>query len=251
MPTTTTTTATKKTAVVKKTAAKKTPVKTTATRTGSPKARVTRKRQTEFTIVQLVAALENAWSAIRAKHPDVPAVVIVVGSGTSTRQAKNGHYAPTRWQHGDNRLAEVLVSGEGLKRPAPDVFTTLLHEAAHGLANARGIQDTSRQGRWHNQRFADLAKELGLDPQKDERIGWSPCTLRDETAKAYAGVLNALTKALQAYRHPEIAGEAKKKSNNGVACVCQCPRRIRVAKAVLEEGAITCQICDSDFEPEQ
>jgi hypothetical protein len=240
----------KKTAA-KKTAATKTAAKTTTTRTGSPKARVTRKRQTEFTIVQLVAALEDAWTAIRAKHPEVPAVVIVIGSGTSTRQAKNGHYAPTRWQHGDNRLAEVLVSGEGLKRPVDEVFTTLLHEAAHGLANARGIQDTSRQGRWHNQRFADLAKELGLDPQKDDRIGWSPCTLRDETAKAYAGVLKGLSTALQAYRHPETVGEAAKKSNNGVACVCQCPRRIRVAKAVLEEGAITCQVCDSDFEPDE
>jgi len=234
----------------KKTAATKTAAKTTTTRTGSPKARMTRKRQTEFTIVQLVAALEDAWTAIRAKHPEVPAVVIVIGSGTSTRQAKNGHYAPTRWQHGDSRLAEVLVSGEGLKRPVGEVFTTLLHEAAHGLANARGIQDTSRQGRWHNQRFADLAKELGLDPQKDERIGWSPCALRDETAKAYAGAVKGLSQALQAYRHPETAGEAKK-SNNGVACVCQCPRRIRVAKAVLEEGAITCQVCESDFEPDE
>jgi hypothetical protein len=29
------------------------------------------------------------------------------------------------------------------------VLGTLLHEAAHGLAQARSIQDTSRQGRYH------------------------------------------------------------------------------------------------------
>ena len=43
----------------------------------------------------------------------------------------------------------MLVSGEGLQRGPTDVLGTLLHEAAHGLAQARSIQDTSRQGRYH------------------------------------------------------------------------------------------------------
>ncbi|TCM46954.1 hypothetical protein [Kribbella sp. VKM Ac-2568] len=221
------------------------------TRVGSPKARLTRRRQDDFTAAQLVGALEDAWTAIRANHPEVPPAVIVVGSGTATRQAKHGHYAPTRWQHGDNQLAEVLISGEGLKRPVPEVLTTLLHEAAHGLANTREIKDTSRQGRWHNEKFATLAKELGLEPTKDPKLGWSPCTLRDETTKAYAQVITDLTKALKAYRHPEAIGAGKEKnSNNAVACACQCPRRIRVAKAVLELGEITCGVCESTFEPD-
>ncbi|MGH3116603.1 MAG: hypothetical protein ACRDQ2_05715, partial [Gaiellales bacterium] len=74
------------------------------TTTTTPKARtrttrVTRKRQPDntagdgFTSAQLVAALETAWTAIRSRHPEVPAAVVVVGSGTSSRQAKYGHYA--------------------------------------------------------------------------------------------------------------------------------------------------------------
>src|SRR4051794_3091802 len=154
--------------------ARKTTTARPKTRTGSPKARLTRKRQGEYNTAELVSALEAAWSAIRANHQEVPAVVIIVGSGTATKQAKYGHFAPTRWQHGEQALAEVLISGEGLKRPVEEVFTTLLHEAAHALANTRGIKDTSRQGRWHNQKFAELANELGLDTTKDPRIGWSP-----------------------------------------------------------------------------
>jgi hypothetical protein len=256
MATTTTKAPANKTAAKKTTTtttAKKTAAKTTTmTRTGSAKARVTGKRQTEYTTAQLVAALETAWAAIRTRHTEVPAVVIIVGSGTATKHAKYGHFAPIRWQHGDNQLAEVLISGEGLKRPVEEVFTTLLHEAAHSLAHARNIKDTSRQGRWHNQKFAALAAELGLDATKDPRIGWSPCTLRTGTATTYKSVLAELKKALIAYRHPEaLGGPAKKNNNNAVACACQCPRRIRVAKAVLAEGEITCSVCDSTFEPDE
>ncbi|WP_406051538.1 hypothetical protein [Kribbella sp. NBC_00889] len=222
------------------------------TRTGSPKARLTRKRQTEYTTAELVSALEAAWAAIRTNHTEIPAVVIIVGSGTATKHAKYGHFAPVRWQHGEQRLAEVLISGEGLKRPVEEVFTTLLHEAAHALADVREIKDTSRQGRWHNQKFAQLAGELGLDATKDPKIGWSPCTLRKQTATTYSGVLADLKNALIAYRHPEaLGGQAKKNNNNAVACACQCPRRIRVAKAVLELGEITCGNCGSTFEPDE
>jgi hypothetical protein len=225
---------------------------TTKTRTGSPAARLTRKRQDIYTTAQLVAALESAWTAIRTNHKEVPAVVIIVGSGTASKQAKYGHFAPIRWQHGEQRLAEVLISGEGLQRPVEEVFTTLLHEATHSLAHTREIKDTSRQGRWHNQKFAELAKELGLDTTKDDRIGWSLCTLRTETATTYKSVLAELKSALIAYRHPEVTGgESKKNNNNAVPCVCQCPRRIRVAKAVLELGEITCSVCESNFEPDE
>lgn len=67
----------------------------------------------------LVAALDDAWSTIH--HPDVPEVVVTLGSGTDGRgTAKYGHYATRRWQRGDDQLAELFVSGEGLQRgPGP------------------------------------------------------------------------------------------------------------------------------------
>jgi hypothetical protein len=105
---------------------------------------------------RLVAALEQAWTAIRSLHPEVPQVVIVVASGSDprSRRLNLGHFAAGRWQltspdqPGDR--AEVLVSGEGLQRGPVDVLGTLLHEAAHGLAHVRKLSDTSRQGRYHN-----------------------------------------------------------------------------------------------------
>jgi hypothetical protein len=37
------------------------------------------------------------------------------------------------------------------------VLGTLLHEAAHALADQRAIKDNSRQGRYHNARYRQLA----------------------------------------------------------------------------------------------
>src|SRR5687767_10853160 len=93
-----------------------------------------------YTSAALVGALESAWTAIRTRHPEIPAAVIIVGSGSGKNtQLKWGHYANLRWQLGDTQLPEVLVSGEGLRRTPAEVLTTLLHEAAHALADRRGI----------------------------------------------------------------------------------------------------------------
>jgi hypothetical protein len=101
---------------------------------------------------RLVAALEAAWGAIGTHHPEVPDAVLVMASGSDprSRALTLGHFTAGRWHlPDDTRRPEVLVSGEGLRRGAVDVLGTLLHEAAHGLAHARRIKDTSRQGRYH------------------------------------------------------------------------------------------------------
>jgi hypothetical protein len=208
----------------------------------------------QVSIVDLIAALHRCWQAIRTRHPDVPAAIIVVASGSPTRASqamKWGHFATLRWQHGTTRLPEVLVSGEGLSRTPEQVLTTLLHEAAHSLADTRNIKDTSRQGRWHNQRFATHARELGLEPAKDDKLGWSPCTLPPATADTYRAELDQLTAALGTYRHADIAETATRtSSNNGVACECDCGRKIRVSRTVYETGPILCGTCDGRFLPD-
>jgi hypothetical protein len=210
-----------------------------------------------FTAAGLVAALEQAWAAIRTRHPEVPAAVLIVGSGSPTKAsqpAKLGHFAALRWQSGDDQLPEVLVSGEGLTRTPAEVFTTLLHEATHGLADARGVQDTSRQGRWHNRHFAKLAAELGMATTKDDKFGYSPCTLTDQALADYGDTITSLGAALSAFRHPEPTGEAKARTNNnnGVTAACECDpeRKVRVSVTVFELGPIVCAVCGTAFLPE-
>ena len=205
---------------------------------------------TDRTASMLVAALEHTWQAIRQRHPEVPAAVLVVASGGEGKRLNLGHFAPHRWQVHDADRHEVLVGGEGLRRSAVEVLGTLLHEAAHGLAFARQVQDTSRQGRYHNRRYAALARELGLEVRAREPIGWSVTSVPEATARAYAGQLEELAVALVLWRRLETAATRAGRSRNLLACVCSCGRRIRVAASTLADAPILCGACAQPFEPE-
>ncbi len=147
--------------------------------------------------------LEDLWLAIRARHPEIPAVVIIIASGTEGKQARWGHYAPGSWVTGNQARPEIMISGEGLRRDARSVLGTLLHEAAHALAAARGIKDTSRQGRYHNKQFKAHGEELGITVEFDKRIGWSPTTVPGPTAARYERELQALAEAMTLWRLDE------------------------------------------------
>jgi hypothetical protein len=129
------------------------------------------------------------------------------------------------------------------------VLGTLLHEAARGLAQARGVQDTSRGGRYHNRRYATLARELGLKVTSVQPIGWSATTVPDATANVYAGQLEELAAALVLWRRQEHRTGLGPRSRNLLAAACGCGRRIRVAKATLAEAPILCVACEQAFEP--
>ncbi|MDQ1392270.1 MAG: hypothetical protein QOF30_1247 [Acidimicrobiaceae bacterium] len=128
------------------------------------------------------------------------------------------------------------------------MLATLLHEAAHGPADAREISDTARQGRYHNRRFQRLAEELGLDVTVAGTFAWAPTTLSDATRTEYRRELARLAAALTLFRRAERPpGAGKTKSNILLVCVCGCPRKIRVAPATLGIGPIVCGICHEDF----
>lgn len=151
----------------------------------------------------LVAALELVWEAIRGRCGEVPEVVVVVAAGSEGKQLKLGHYAASRWHLDGGERAEVLVGGEGLRCGAVDVLGTLLHEAAHGLAQTRGVKDTSRGGRYHNRRYRALAEELGLEVAETPPIGWSATTVPEATVAGYAAAVAALNEALVLWRVAE------------------------------------------------
>jgi hypothetical protein len=201
----------------------------------------------------LVAAIEQAWADIRERHPEVPEVVVTIGSGSEAKGMKLGHFAAARWVRGEDELHELFVGGEGLAGGAASVLATLLHEAAHAAAQSRGIQDTSRQGRYHNQRFKSIAEGLGLTIEHDQSIGWSVTTLPRHTEAEYAETITTLHTAITAHRRAEAiaTGGGRKSNNNGAAVVCGCGRKVRASLTVIEAGPIICGICGTPFGSEE
>ncbi len=220
----------------------------------------------------LVKAFTYAWAAIQKNNPDVPDVVITFGGG---KPGVLGHFAAHRWAAGDQSINEIFVGAEGLRREPREVMATLLHEAAHGLALTRDIQDVSRGGRYHNARFRELAEEVGIQVERHQVIGWSLTTITPETEAQYAAAIRRLEAAMVAHRKTDediltgllggLGGTGggdgdgdgdsafgrgrKRKSSNGVVLTCQCekPRRIRVSLTVADAGQIACGICGAEF----
>lgn len=236
----------------------------------------------------IVAALERVWDLIRANHPDLPAVVIVTGSGM-IGPPRWGHFRADGWTERAEKgaaldlvIGEMFVAGETLARGADRTVETMLHEAAHVLAQVRGIKDTSRQGRWHNQKFRKLAEELGLEYLKESahpRVGFSECRMTPGTREEYAQVIEELdqairlTIALPEYlatvpegeeghgagehihhggRKPRQPGATSTPTTNNLKAVCGCPtpRIIRASRKVLGEGDIVCGKCRESFKAE-
>lgn len=124
-----------------------------------------------------VAALESAWADIADRHPDVIRdVVFITGSGRAGRRGglKLGHVTvdpnwaehrkqSSRAKSERRQFFEVFIAAETLAMHPVKLLEVLIHEAAHTVAITRGIKDTSRQYRYHNGRFRELAEEMGLE----------------------------------------------------------------------------------------
>ena len=68
----------------------------------------------------------------------------------------------------------------------------------------RGIQATSRRGRFHNTRYLLLAEELGLAVAKRGSDGWTDTAVPDAAVAAYRAEFRCLDEALIAYRRAPL-----------------------------------------------
>jgi hypothetical protein len=231
---------------------------------------------------RIITALERAWAAIRARHPEVPDVVVVTGAGSNQKGTPEGyrlrgHHWPERWvtDPTERRMPELFVAGELLAAGGRAVLEVMLHEASHALAVVRGIRDCSAEGnRYHNKRFVALATEMGLrGPDRPEKvIGWSDCRITDETVAVYAGVTGAIDTARLPFLPDgpqgtgggeggqgggeggnDGQGEDKPQKRGGrrvaVECACQPqPRKLHMTPKQIEDGPVICGLCSAPFQ---
>ena len=60
-----------------------------------------------------------------------------------------------------------------MARPIENVVTTMLHEMIHYYNHINGIQDCSRGGTYHNQRFRNACLVRDLEVTRSDKYGWS------------------------------------------------------------------------------
>lgn len=214
---------------------------------------------------ELVAACEQAWTAIQDHHAEVPDVVIVLGSGVERgRLVKLGHWWGGRWIADGDVRGEVLLAGEALHLTPETVFEVLLHEAAHGLNAAQRIQDSSRGGRYHNVRFKATAEDLGLVVEQGRPYGWARTSLGPVARSRYDTEIARLGDAMRIARRvaadvrigESTAEQGADSGKNGGTqprpepprpATCGCGRRMRMAPSVLAQGPVLCGVCGLEF----
>jgi len=202
--------------------------------------------RTATTTSDLVGEFERTWDAVRRHHPDLPEVVFALAEGS--RRGLAGHFAAGRWEATGSpaeRRAEVFIAGEVAGRGAEAILEVLLHEAAHGLARARGIRDTDVTGR-HNGRYRVLAEEVGLvaelDPEHAWR-GWCETALTDAARSRYADEIARIDHATTHARRPE----RRRPARNLQRYECDCGRVLRMAATTWELAPVLCGACGGAF----
>lgn len=212
----------------------------------------------------IIAVLERAWLDIQTRHPQVPGVVMITGAGQAGQISEHrlGHFGADRWKTVDGGLPELFVAGDlfvaengisGGRR----TMQTLLHEAAHGLAHATGVQDCSRQGRYHNRRFVEFATELGLSAPTTPHptFGFSFVTLGRKTAETWKATIDAIDSAALPFLASAdlttgpAGGRGRAGTRVAVVCACDPPRRLSISPRQLEEAPLICGRCTAQFVP--
>ncbi len=71
------------------------------------------------------------------------------------------------WKH------ELNISADWLDRPIENVVATMIHEMVHLYNILHGIQDTSRNGTYHNKKFKAEAEKHMLRIEQHDKYGWT------------------------------------------------------------------------------
>lgn len=156
----------------------------------------------------LIVALDSVYASLRTRHPGLPAALVTVEEPHPAITRRAACWRPGRFVTATGTYEGRIAFGyPSPHRPVPRLLAlndpgmllgVLVHEAAHALATARGIKDTSRSGTYHNTRYRDLAAELGLEVGKRESEGWVLTKCSPALLDAYGEHLAALGAAMPA-----------------------------------------------------
>ena len=217
--------------------------------------------------------------AARRRQDELPGLMetlqdqVLFTSGGTGRRA-HGWFQAQAWQQHDRPVHELFINADFAGHDdwislAENVLVTLLHEACHVYAEANNIKDTSRDGRYHNRAFAEIALQVGLQVERHVQWGHHTPRLNASGRYDYNDLLAQLETGLVLTRSPRFTEPAEGPEPTGKPpevttvtasptskyvfphCDCQIGRSratIRVARGSWEVGVIQCRRCGNAFE---
>lgn len=143
------------------------------------------KRRYQVTIMSAVDELQRSFRSLNNLYfaGQLEDVIITIQTDPK-RQAYAWISVAKTWNDkSDNWYHEVNIVAEWLNREPVDVIASLLHEMCHLFNLQRGVQDTSRSGTYHNDRFREVAVTHGLLCERVDKYGWALTKPTEELAE--------------------------------------------------------------------
>jgi hypothetical protein len=189
----------------------------------------------------ITKALESAHEIIKAETGAPRATLLV----TRDLKGRKGHFTPfTPWNNGGESFNEIAFNLEHFTTPE-ELLSTLLHEVAHSLNHANGIEDCS-SNQYHNAKFKTQAEALGLKTIEIKGKGHAATELTELGAKRWKKALAILAGAFDLVALGGESAKKKGRNTNLIKAMCDCENVIRLSRTVLEIG-VTCNQCDEIF----
>lgn len=198
-------------------------------------------------------------------------ILLVVGG---QRSGALGTFAPEKWAYSNQSFDEIHVNighevyaKSSVAAVAADIVLTICHELVHLYAKANGIRDVSGRGnRYHNKRFAELAKRLELRVERSgqNHIGFQTTGFTARGAALYNDLFELVERELHLLPHaaPLTQSEPQTAPDAAITVVavrkyvfaqCGCrngqgrSRTLRMALGWWQDGTIGCGICQQIF----
>jgi hypothetical protein len=189
----------------------------------------------------ITKALEQAHEIIKTETGAPRATLLV----TRDLKGRRGHFTPfTPWQNGEESFSEIAFNLEHFTTPE-ELLSTLLHEVAHSINHANGIEDCS-SNQYHNAKFKTQAEALGLKTLEVKGKGHASTELTELGAKRWKKALSILASAFDLVALGGESAKKKGRNTNLIKAMCDCEQIIRASRSVIDAG-VSCDTCGGKF----
>lgn len=197
-----------------------------------------------------IEELHKAFSLLNQTfyNNELPTPYIVIFE--TARKNAYGWFTPNKvWQDAEGKEAkhEIAMSAEYMNRDYVDVIGTLHHEMIHLYCHINNINDTSRQGRYHNKNFKRECESRGFYFDQEEphsTYGWSFTKLTKETRE----LIESFGLDEKAFSLARVVQAKKSNTSSQSKYICTSCDTTFKAKKNLN---IVCGECDEPFIEEE
>lgn len=192
----------------------------------------------------ITTALESAHEIIK-NETGAPRATILVTRALKGAHAHFTHFTP--WESEGVKFNEIALNAESFSLGAEHVLGSLLHEVAHSMNFAKGVNDCS-SNQYHNAHFARMANSLGLNTLEIKGKGQARTELSQAGFLRWAIPLAIIEQALKITALESGSNKPKGRNTNLIKAQCPCENTIRASKGVIN-GGVSCDICGMQFLP--